>query len=84
MAFLCKAIGCQYDGQCACRRCGVDLYDGFIPREGSWFAWWFGIYWWFHLNQWKIAHKCEVCGRYMLWSEDHCCSPTCYDQWCPF
>lgn len=81
MKLLCRAIGCRYNDCCSCKRCGTDIYDGFIEPARSWCGWYFRSAWWLERNRWKISHPCAVCKKRMVWSDDHCCSDGCYENW---
>lgn len=83
MKLRCKVFGCLYDDHCSCARCGEDLYSGLFIQIG-WIDPVYTIIRKWKQNRWKRRHPCEVCKQVMFFTDDHCCSKDCYDEWIPF
>lgn len=85
MRLRCRFLGCVLarEGYC-CDKCNTDLYDGFIDRDRSWFAPIYQIQHRWQMKKFYRFHPCAVCETPMYFTDDHCCSQECYDDWIPF
>lgn len=78
---VCHLWGCAATKTPACVRCHSFIYDpDFIPPR-RWFT--------NAVDQARVVgrkclHRCEVCRRYIWFSEEQCCSENCFEQWLPF
>ena len=88
MNWLCKIVGCGWDENAECPRCGEGGYDGFnYVQHGLLYPVQLRL-WLF--RQWLHAHnparRCDVCRR-RLWTwkaREFVCSEKCRAMWLPF
>jgi hypothetical protein len=77
---LCKLRGCQVAQRSACARCGTFVYDPELLGPSVVRR----IVDKFRALRRKCLHRCEVCDFPIWFSEERCCSKTCYEESFPF
>jgi YodL-like len=78
---ICQLRGCAAAHAPACARCRSFIYDpDFIPPR----RWPNKLADRARIFKRKCLHRCEVCRRCIWFSQEPCCSESCFEQWFPF